>query len=181
MTLPDGSVIAGGLRCRRATLERAIREAALATAGLTLRPGKVERVTAHGGRADGIHVDGASVAADLVVDASGRVGRVCEEWRAPTALGGDTGIAYVDRQYQLLPGAEPGPSTARLRGCRTSWASRYSCSCTSAASSRCCWCALPTTSGCEGFDTRPPSRQRVRRFRAWPCGPTPKRPGRSRR
>ena len=90
-------------------MERAIREAALATAGLTLRPGKVERVTAHAGRADGIQVDGASVAADLVVDASGRVGRVCEEWREPSALGGDTGIAYVDRQYQLLPGAEPGP------------------------------------------------------------------------
>ena len=109
MTLPDGSVIAGGLRCRRSTLERAIREAALATAGLTLRPGNVERVTAHAGRADGIQVDGANVAADLVVDASGRVGRVCEEWREPSALGGDTGIAYVDRQYQLLPGAEPGP------------------------------------------------------------------------
>lgn len=109
MTLPDGSVIAGGLRCRRSTLERAIREAALATAGLTLRQGNVGRVTAHDGRADGIQVDGANVAADLVVDASGRVGRVCEEWREPSSLGGDTGIAYVDRQYQLRPGAEPGP------------------------------------------------------------------------
>ncbi len=109
MTLPDGSVIRGGLRCRRSTLERAIRDTALATTGLTLRRGNAEGVTTQAGRANGIRVDGADLAADLVVDASGRIGRVSEEWRAPAALGGDTGIAYVDRQYQLLPGAEPGP------------------------------------------------------------------------
>ncbi len=108
-TLPDGSTMSGGLRCRRSTLERAMREAALVTPGLTLRQGHVERVRAHGRRAIGVRVDGTDVPADLVVDASGRVGRVSQQWRERSTLGGDTGIAYVERQYKLLPGAEPGP------------------------------------------------------------------------
>ena len=111
--LPDGSSMSGWLRCRRSTLERAIREAALATPGLTLRQGHVQRVIAHGRRASGVRVDGSEVAADLIVDASGRMGRVSQQWRERSYLGGDTGIAYVDRQYRLRPGAEPGPlSTA---------------------------------------------------------------------
>jgi 2-polyprenyl-6-methoxyphenol hydroxylase-like FAD-dependent oxidoreductase len=46
---------------------------------------------------------------DLVVDASGRSGRVNRERRAPASAGGVCGIAYVDRVYQLHRGAEPGP------------------------------------------------------------------------
>lgn len=107
--LPDGSNMSGGLRARRSTLERAMREAALVTPGLTLRQAHVERVIARGRRATGVRVDGGEVVADLVVDASGRTGRVSRQWRERSALGGDTGIAYVERQYQLLPGAEPGP------------------------------------------------------------------------
>jgi len=114
--LPDGSSMSGWLRCRRCTLERAIREAALATPGLTLRQGHVQRLIAQGRRVSGVRVDGSDVDADLVVDASGRTSRVSRHWRERSFLGGDTGLAYVDRQYQLRPGAEPGPL-----GTATSW------------------------------------------------------------
>ena len=56
-----------------------------------------------------MRVDGRELPADLVVDASGRAGRVTRALRPPPAVRGDIGVAYVDRQYQLHPGAEPGP------------------------------------------------------------------------
>src|SRR6266568_426777 len=40
---------------------------------------------------------------------TGRAGRVTRSLRPAPASGGPCGIAYVDRQYQLHPGAEPGP------------------------------------------------------------------------
>jgi hypothetical protein len=45
------------------------------------------------------------VAADLVVDASGRLSR----FAGPAELGGDTGMSYVTRTYRRRPGAGPGP------------------------------------------------------------------------
>jgi hypothetical protein len=48
------------------------------------------------------------VDASLVIDAGGRTGRLTRALRAP-AEGGDCGISYVSRQYQLLPGAPHGP------------------------------------------------------------------------
>ena len=54
-------------------------------------------------------MDGTDLAADLVIDASGRAGRVTRSLRPAPASGGPCGIAYVNRQYQLHPGAEPGP------------------------------------------------------------------------
>jgi len=71
--------------------------------------GHAEDVTRRHGRARGIRVDGTDLAADLVIDASGRAGRVTRSLRPAPASGGPCGIAYVDRQYQLHPGAEPGP------------------------------------------------------------------------
>ena len=44
-----------------------------------------------------------------MIDASGRAGRATRSLRPAAASGGPCGIAYVDRQYQLHPGAEPGP------------------------------------------------------------------------
>jgi 2-polyprenyl-6-methoxyphenol hydroxylase-like FAD-dependent oxidoreductase len=61
------------------------------------------------GRATGLVVDGVVLPADLIVDASGRSGRVTQALGHRASIGGSTGIAYVDRQYQLRPGAEPGP------------------------------------------------------------------------
>jgi hypothetical protein len=59
----------------------------------------------------GARVDGALVEADLVVDASGRSGRLD---RTPALVGGDTGIAYVNRTYRLRPGADPGPLSSPI-------------------------------------------------------------------
>ena len=111
--LPGGSSAVAGLRCQRSTYEEGVRAAALTIPGLTLRTGHVDRVTeardSGPRRATGLVVDGESLAADLVVDASGRSGRVNRDRRAPASAGGICGIAYVDRVYQLAPGAEPGP------------------------------------------------------------------------
>jgi 2-polyprenyl-6-methoxyphenol hydroxylase-like FAD-dependent oxidoreductase len=109
LRLPDGREMPAGMRSRRMTFERALRSAALAGPGLDVRRGHVEGVTSRRGRADGIRVDGANVPADLVIDASGRAGRATRALRPAVTSGGPCGIAYVDRQYQLLPGAEPGP------------------------------------------------------------------------
>ncbi len=106
-----GDTVRLGLRSRRETFERCLRTAALATPGFTLRPGHVERVLAHEGRASGVVVDGVAVAADLVVDASGRSGRATRGLAERAGVGGPCGQAYVDRVYRLKPGAEPGPMT----------------------------------------------------------------------
>lgn len=98
-----------GVRSRRETFERALRATVARQDGLTLAPGHVDEVTERHGRADGIRVDGIRLSADLVVDASGRIGRTTRSLRPAPSVGGDTGIAYVDRQYRLYPGAEPGP------------------------------------------------------------------------
>ena len=98
-----------GMRSRRETFERALRAAALEQPGLEVRQGHADRVRQRGGRAAGLQVDGADIAADLVIDASGRAGRVTRSLRPAVTSGGPCGIAYVDRQYQLHPGAEPGP------------------------------------------------------------------------
>jgi 2-polyprenyl-6-methoxyphenol hydroxylase-like FAD-dependent oxidoreductase len=109
LSLPGGGEIPLGLRSRRETFERALRAAALAQPGLTLRQGHVETVLSQRGRARGLRIDGAELAADLVLDASGRAGRPARSLRAPASSGGPCGVAYVDRMYQLRPGAEPGP------------------------------------------------------------------------
>ncbi len=60
------------------------------------------------GRVTGVRVGGRLVDADLVIDAGGRAGRLTRALRGP-AQGGDCGIAYVSRQYQMRPGAAAGP------------------------------------------------------------------------
>jgi 2-polyprenyl-6-methoxyphenol hydroxylase-like FAD-dependent oxidoreductase len=109
LRLPDGREMPAGMRSRRTTFERALRAAALTVPGFEIRHGHAEDVTSWHGRADGIRVDGVILPADLVIDASGRAGRATRSLRPAVTSGGRCGIAYVDRQYQLLPGAEPGP------------------------------------------------------------------------
>jgi 2-polyprenyl-6-methoxyphenol hydroxylase-like FAD-dependent oxidoreductase len=99
-----------GMFSRRVTMERALRTAAAEEPGLTLRTGHVERLAIRAGRVVGAVVDGRVVEADLVVDASGRSGRVART-KAESDLDGDCGLAYVNRTYRLKPGAEPGPMT----------------------------------------------------------------------
>jgi 2-polyprenyl-6-methoxyphenol hydroxylase-like FAD-dependent oxidoreductase len=97
------------VRSRRRTYERALRAAAARLPGLTLRPGRVERLVVERGGVEGVVVGGRLVSADLVVDASGRAprlgGPVVEE------IGLECGLAYVARRYRLHKGAEPGPLT----------------------------------------------------------------------
>jgi 2-polyprenyl-6-methoxyphenol hydroxylase-like FAD-dependent oxidoreductase len=100
-----------GLRSTRETFERALRSAARATPGFEVRSGHVDAVVERHDRAAGIVVDGTTYDADLVVDASGRSGRVTRGLGRRTGIGGPCGMAYVDRVYRLRPGAEPGPMT----------------------------------------------------------------------
>jgi 2-polyprenyl-6-methoxyphenol hydroxylase-like FAD-dependent oxidoreductase len=110
---PGGPEQVMGVRCRRLTFERVLRAAAERQAGLSIRTGHADEVCADRGRVTGIRVDGAVLEADLVVDASGRGGRLGRNRRAP-ARTGECGIAYVSRQHELHPGAGPGPMNSPL-------------------------------------------------------------------
>ena len=105
-----------GVLSRRSTFERALRKAAEKQPGLTLNSGHVEGLVQDRGRVVGVRVDGSLVEADLVVDASGRSGRLRRsgELSGDPALDGDCGLAYVDRTYRLRPGAEPGPMVSPI-------------------------------------------------------------------
>jgi flavin-dependent dehydrogenase len=93
-----------GLQCRRSTFERAIRAAAAAEPGLTLRAGHVDSVLTAAGQVTGLVVDGRTVAADIVIDATGRSGRLADELRPP-GEGGPCGFSYVSRMYRVLDDA----------------------------------------------------------------------------
>ena len=97
-----------GVRVRRMVLERILRAAAASEPGVSVQVGHADEIVGSRKRVVGVRVDGELVPADLVVDASGRAGRLSDRFRAP-GQGGDSGISYVSRQYELLPGAEPGP------------------------------------------------------------------------
>ena len=94
------------------TFERVLRCAAGAQPGITVRTGHADEVSRERGRATGVSVDRHQVAADLVIDASGRASRLTRAFRGP-AEGGDCGIAHVSRQYRLLPGAAYRPTMYR--------------------------------------------------------------------
>jgi flavin-dependent dehydrogenase len=104
---PDGSQAAIGVRSRRITYERALRQAAADVAGLGVAVGNVKDLVERGGRVVGAVVDGSIVTGDLVIDASGRLSRLA----APAELDGDVGMAYVSRTYRRNAGASPGPMT----------------------------------------------------------------------
>jgi 2-polyprenyl-6-methoxyphenol hydroxylase-like FAD-dependent oxidoreductase len=106
--LPGQLGVPAGLHCRRVTFERVLRSAAQAEPGVRLRTGHVDKVRAERGRVTGVRVGGCQVDGNLVIDAGGRAGRLTRALRGP-AQGGGCGIAYVSRQYQMRPGAAPGP------------------------------------------------------------------------
>jgi 2-polyprenyl-6-methoxyphenol hydroxylase-like FAD-dependent oxidoreductase len=107
-TVPGQPGVPAGLHCRRLTFERVLRSAARAQPGVMLRTGHVDEICGQRGRVTGVRAGGGWVDADLVIDAGGRAGRLTRALRAP-ADGGDCGISYVSRQYQLLLGAPHGP------------------------------------------------------------------------
>jgi 2-polyprenyl-6-methoxyphenol hydroxylase-like FAD-dependent oxidoreductase len=101
-----------GNRSRRPVLERALRSAASDAPGLTLHLGHVDGLLAEDRRVTGAVVEKVPLTADLVIDASGRSSRI--DRTTDPELEGLCGLAYVDRTYQLLPGAEPGPMDTPL-------------------------------------------------------------------
>ena len=113
---PTGSRQVTGMLSRRSTFERALRLAAEKQSGLTLRTGHVDGLVLDRGQVVGARVDGSLVEADLVVDASGRAGRLgrTSATGGDPELDGDCGVAYVDRTYRLRPGAEPGPMVSPI-------------------------------------------------------------------
>jgi 2-polyprenyl-6-methoxyphenol hydroxylase-like FAD-dependent oxidoreductase len=102
-----------GMQCRRSLFERVLRDAAVATPGVTMLLGHADDVLASGDRAAGLLVDGKEVPAELVLNASGRNGRIGTGLRDEEE-GADCGLAYVSRHYELLPGAQPGPTNSPI-------------------------------------------------------------------
>lgn len=101
------------LLCRRATFERVLWNRAAAQRGVTLRCGHVDRIEHDRGRAVGVTVDGHTLRAGLVIDASGRSSRFTDGIRPP-AEGGDCGAVYVTRQYRLRDNADTGPTNSPI-------------------------------------------------------------------
>ncbi len=97
------------LHARRSTFERAMWTHTSREPRVQRVHGHVDMIEVHDRLATGVVVDGESIACDLVVDASGRAGRPSAMHR-PLGTSVDAGIAYAAREYQLLPGAEPGPT-----------------------------------------------------------------------
>ena len=96
----------GMVHVRRSVMERALWE--YVSTEVTRVTGHVDSLIVDDDVARGLMVEGEPIDADLVVDATGRAGRVSAAYR-PAAEGADTGLAYAARLYQLRPGAEPGP------------------------------------------------------------------------
>lgn len=114
LTTGGATVVAGeagrpmALLCRRMVLERELRRSAAHQPGLTVIAGHVDAVVRDRGRARGVTVAGGTLAADLVIDASGRTSRVLRAIRGPGERS-DCGAAYAGRQYRLRAGADAGP------------------------------------------------------------------------
>ncbi|WP_305787927.1 FAD-dependent oxidoreductase [Symbioplanes lichenis] len=102
-----------GIRCRRSTLERVLRQVAAGEKTLTLRHGTAVRVLHHGGRATGVQLRDGVAEADLVINAAGASGRYADEFRAP-AERVDSGMSYLSRHYRIRPGAGSGPINSPL-------------------------------------------------------------------
>ncbi len=106
--LPGQPSVPAGLHCQAPYLRAGAAGSRRGRAGVRLRTGHVDAVCAERGRVTGIRAGGRLVDADLVIDAGGRAGRLTRGLRGP-AEGGDCGITYVSRQYQMRPGAATGP------------------------------------------------------------------------
>lgn len=105
---PGAPGFAANMHIRRQLLDRVMWEFASREPRVTRVGGHADGVVVDGEQTTGIVVDGRPSFADLVIDASGKAGRFATAYR-PDAEGGDCGLAYASRLFQLRPGAEPGP------------------------------------------------------------------------
>jgi 2-polyprenyl-6-methoxyphenol hydroxylase-like FAD-dependent oxidoreductase len=95
--------------CRRSTLEWVMRGTAEAEPGVTMVYAAVTDVRVDGGAVTGVGLaDGRVLPADLVVDATGRRGRVSRPWLREV-VDEPADEVYTSRRYRLLPGASFGP------------------------------------------------------------------------
>lgn len=105
---PGAPESAAMMRIRRSTLERTMWRCVDRQPGVTRCAGHADELVVADGTAAGVTVDGVFAPADLVIDATGKAGRLTVAHR-PAAEEADCGNAYAAREYRLLPGAEPGP------------------------------------------------------------------------
>lgn len=101
------------LRCRRMVFERVLRQRATMEPGVTLAVGHADRIVSDRHRAVGVGIGGHTIGAELVIDATGRAGRVTAGLRPP-AEGGPCGATYVGRQYRLRTSAGEGPMNSPI-------------------------------------------------------------------
>ena len=102
---------AAALHCRRMVFERELWRRAATEPRVQVVTGNVNEVLVERTRAVGVRFGSTVVNADLVIDASGRAGRIAGTVRG-RGEGADCGATYAGRQYRLLPGAEPGPTNS---------------------------------------------------------------------
>jgi 2-polyprenyl-6-methoxyphenol hydroxylase-like FAD-dependent oxidoreductase len=94
---------AAGFCCRRSVVERTLRTEAQTEPNLRWITGHVDRLLVEHDRAEGLVVDGAHLAADAVIVATGRSSRLGDELRGPIE-GGSCGFSYISRMYRARPG-----------------------------------------------------------------------------
>jgi flavin-dependent dehydrogenase len=97
------------MHARRSTFERTMWTHTSRQPGVRRMCGRVQRIDVIDGVATGVVIDDTRIEADLVVDASGRHSRPSAIHR-PAGTSTDAGVAYAARQYQLVSGAQPGPT-----------------------------------------------------------------------
>ena len=100
-TPPGAPTFITGLQSRRSTFEQAIRAVAAAEPGVTWRTGHADSLDISGSGVTGVVVDGGRVDADVVIDATGRSGRLGDDLR-PAGEGGPCGFSYVSRMYRVI-------------------------------------------------------------------------------
>jgi len=108
---PGPNSRAAALRCRRMVFERELWHRATLDPRIRLVAANVTEVVVQGGRAAGVRIGADVLDADLVIDASGRTGRIAGASRG-RGEDADCGATYVGRQYRLRPGAQPGPTNS---------------------------------------------------------------------
>ena len=100
------------IRCRRTVFETVLRSQASAEPRVTLIQAQATGVAHERGRATGVRLADRILPAELVLDTSGRAGRLSRSLRAAAPDSADCGLAYVSRQYRLRRGASEGPTNA---------------------------------------------------------------------
>ena len=109
LDVPRGAPdVMANLHLRRPVFDRVLWDTASRHPRITRRRGHADDVVIDHGRVTGVVVEGEAIAADLVVDASGRSSRFARAHRAP-ADSADCGQAYAARLHRLRDGATPGP------------------------------------------------------------------------